>query len=71
MSKYEIICKETDDFCINYKDVKCVRVFIFLSLCIYLFFFFQLVHLNVVICSMVTLLFALIIQPLAQICGRT
>lgn len=39
MSKYKIICKETDDFCINYKDVKCVRVFIFLSLCIYLFFF--------------------------------
>lgn len=64
MSKYKIICKELDDFCINYKDAKCVRVFLFLSLCI-IFNFFELAHLNIVIRNTLTLLFALIIQALA------
>lgn len=35
------------------------------------YLFFELAHLNIVIRSTVTLLFALIIQALARICGRT
>lgn len=70
MSKYKIICEDTDDFCINYIGVKCASVLVFLSLCI-IFIFLDLAQLNIVICSMVTLPFALIIQALARICGGT
>lgn len=69
MSKYKIICKETDYFCINYIDMKCVRNFVFASLCV--IFFFELAQLNIVIRSTVPILFALIIQALTWICGRT
>lgn len=60
--KYKIY-KHIDAFCENYRDVNYVKVLIFFSFCI-VFTFWELVCLSIVIPTMVTLLFALIVQLL-------
>lgn len=68
MPKYKIY-KHIDDFCNNYRDVNCVKVSLFFYLLCIVFAFWELACLDIVIHTMVTLLFAVIIQ--AWMCGST